>query len=519
MEGGIVSSPSRDPDAYRIVGVVMTPLLVSFIVGTALPFLHIAGEVFPLVAALSAAVLLFVYRRFDTRIALISFAVVLGLAAGSFRSLLDIQLPSPSVPTGKHTLIGTIAREPDIRESRTHLVVEVESLDGLPVERPYRVLIFAPRFPEFTYGERVVATGTIAAPEDFALDDTGRTFPYKSYLKKEDIYAIVRYPTIEGMGPGKANVLLKTLYSGKRAFLEALARVVPEPRNALLGGLILGEKRSLGEKLTEAFRTSGIIHIVVLSGYNMTLVARYLYAFFGFLGFYGRAFVAVLGIALFAFAAGGGATVVRAAIMASIALLAKVTGRTGEATRALLVAAALMLFHEPSIILYDPSFQLSFIATLGLIHGTAYLEPRISWFKNFSIIREILLSTLATQAFVLPFLLFMNGTLSVYALPANLLALPLVPVAMFFGFWAGAIALISPIVAFPIGFLANLSASWILFVGTSIASMPYAFVVVPAFPPALLLLVYGFFWMIIRLGGRRHPSASSPQGIGGFSEN
>jgi competence protein ComEC len=480
-------------------GRVIPHALVACIVGTALPYLGIIGGVFPVVLAVAMffiALLVFL-KRLRLSVALVCLAILLGLCIGSSRALYEIAKPSPMVPTGKHVIEGVIVREPDVRESYTAQTLQVERIDGREISDEYRVLLLAPRFPEFAYGDRLIATGSIALPEDFSVDETGRIFPYKKFLAKDDVYAIVRYPKIERVGEGQGNPILALLYQSKRAFLASLGRVVPEPENALLAGIILGEKRSLGKGLTEALRVSGIIHIVVLSGYNMTLVAQYLYAFLRFLGFYGRAGGAVIGIAFFALMAGGGATVVRAAIMAILALLARVTGRTDAATRSLLLAATLMLFHEPSIILYDPSFQLSFLATLGLIHGVAYLDPRVNWFSGLPLLREIVLSTIATQAFVLPLILYQSGVLPVYSLVANLLALPVVPIAMFLGFWTGVGASVSFLFGQFLGVFADLSARWILFVGETIASLPFSSVHLPAFSGFVLVLFYGALTLLL----------------------
>lgn len=492
---------------------LMPWFLAALIAGIALPYLGIVGANFPAVAIFSAlTVLVIAYRTGERRISVISAIILIGLSLGSWRAAADIAVPAPAVAMGKHALEGVIVREPDTRETYVAQTVRVDSVDGASLLEPYRVLLLAPHFPEIGYGDRIRATGTFALPEDFATDDSGRVFPYSAYLAKDGIYALVRYPAIELLDTGHGNPILSMLFSMKRTFMDALGKIVPEPENALLIGLILGEKRSLGDTLTNALRVSGIIHIVVLSGYNMTLVARYLYMLFGFLGFYGRAVAAVLGIALFSLMAGAGATVVRAAIMAILALLARVTGRTEAATRMLLLAAVLMLIHEPSIILYDPSFQLSFIATLGLIHGTAYLEPRVRWFRGWPNLREILLSTIATQVFVLPMLLYSSGTLSVYALAANLLALPMVPIAMFLGFWTGVLALFSLILAMPLGFVAGLAATWVLFVGEGIARLPLASIVLPAFSPVLVLVAYGGIAFVLWFSSRSVPRPSLREG-------
>jgi competence protein ComEC len=494
---------------FREVNTAVPIALGAFVLGAALPQLAPVGTTFFFACAVATfAFALLARRRFPrSRPILIVSLALAGLAIGTLFATLRQPVFPEDVPLGRRGINAIVVREPDIRENHTAYVVEITSIDGRSPIVPYRLLLLAPRYPELAYGDRIVAIGTISLPEDFPTDDAGRMFPYREFLAKDGIRALMRYPSIERVSSGEGNVVAGILVGTKHRFLEALARVVPEPENALLAGLLLGAKRSLGEQITNDLRAAGIVHIIVLSGYNMTLVAQYLHACFRFLGFYGSAAAGIVGIIFFSVMAGGGATVVRAAIMASLALLARVTGRTDAANRALFIAAAAMVAFEPRIVLYDPSFQLSFLATLGLIHGVPFLEPRIRWFSRYPLIRDIVLSTLATQLFVLPLLLYQNGVFPLYALVANVLALPAVPIAMFLGFWAGIAALVAWPLGMCIGVFAFLPAKWILLVGSSVASLPYATIHLPPFSPFILVTAYALLGVLLY---RSRSSSSVP---------
>lgn len=219
--------------------------------------------------------------------------------------------------------------------------------------------------------------------------------------------------------------------------MDSISSVVPEPHASLLGGLVFGAKRSLGTELLDKFRTAGVIHIVVLSGYNVTIVADAIMRALSFLPQTFSMMFGGAGIILFAIMTGGNATIVRASVMALLVVIARATGRVYEITVALIVAGFLMILHNPKILAFDASFQLSFLATLGLVYLAPLLERYFHFVPKKFQIREFALSTTATQLFVLPFLLYRIGEISLVALPANILILAFVPLTMFFWFSCG----------------------------------------------------------------------------------
>ncbi len=460
---------------------LLPPLLLAFLVGVfGASFISIPTWVLWLSALFAASCLCaYLIRR---RLILIFLAVIfLGLSLGCARFILWRDAgadPFVDAAVGTQvTISGTVIDEPDIRENNTHLTVALKQiLNGSPRDVSGVVLVFVPRYPEFNYGDVLTLKGKLEYPKAFAEAD-GRIFDYPTYLRTKDIRYQMRYPKIETISRGQGNTLTSTLFNIKHTFIHAFGEVLPEPHNSLLGGLLLGGKQSLGAIWLMRFREAGIIHIIVLSGYNMTIVSEWLVVIFRSFGFYGSLSVGGVGIILFAMMTGGGATVMRAAVMSLLVLLARATGRTYAMGRALLIAAALMVLLNPSILAFDPSFQLSFLASLGLIFVSPILKRKITLFKTSPTWHEILISTLATQIVVLPVLLYQTGMLSLVALPVNLLVLPLIPLTMLLGFAAGMSALVFPFLPW-LGFIVALPAhillSWILDVAHIASLIPYA---------------------------------------------
>ena len=198
---------------------------------------------------------------------------------------------------------------------------------------------------------------------------------------------------------------------------------------------------------------------------------------------------------LFALLVGGGATTVRALIMAGIALLARYMYRSAVALRSRVVAAAAMALWNPLVVLYDPSFILSVLATFGLITLSPWVEGYINRIKflqhpRLADVRSIAASTIAVEIFVLPVLLYFSGVFSFLSVPANVLALPVVPLAMLAGFVAGLLGFVSSTLAFLPMLVADTLLRWMLLVVTTVASIPFSVAIVPEFSGYIVLACY-----------------------------
>jgi competence protein ComEC len=302
-------------------------------------------------------------------------------------------------------------------------------------------------------------------------------------------------------GTDRGHPVFATLYAVKDAFQRALRTVLPEPAVALAEGILLGEKRALGEELTEAFRRSGIIHIVVLSGYNVMLVAGFfLFALSFVLSRRGRAIGGIIAIAAFALMVGLSPTVARASIMVGLVLIAFALGREYHVLRALLVAAAFMVALNPYLLVFDPGFQLSFLATLGLIAVAPHLETWPLTTGVWPKARALILATIATQLAVLPLLLYQIGEFSLVAVVVNLLVVPMVPIAMLATFLTGLFALVSFELGLIVAYSAFLTLTYILTVATVSASLPFAALSVPVFSFWYVLLGYVILGCVYVLG-------------------
>ncbi len=393
---------------------------------------------------------------------------------------------------------GVVDREPELRESYSQSILKISHFnasDGWE-ESSGKILIRVEPYPEIFYGDEVEVEGVVKLPEKFETE-SGRLFDYESYLSKDDVGLILNFGKAEVISRGNGGFLKYRLLSFKKSFVENIERSLPEPFSSLMNGILLGIKSSLGKDLEDDLRKTAIIHIVVLSGYNITLVAQFVMKSLFFINRKKALIASILGIALFAVMVGGEPSVVRASLMGILALLARGTGRRHDITRALLVAGFVMIAWNPKVLLFDLGFQLSFIATLALIWLAPFFERKLKTLSEKFEFRSIVSATISTQIFVLPLLLYHTGEVSLVGVVVNLLVLPIVPIIMFSGFLMGAFGFLSGFIAFPFSVISHLLLFYTLKVVEFFASLPIASISISKFSFLFTIFLYALLALIV----------------------
>lgn len=417
----------------------------------------------------------------------------------------DTSLPKSFTADVRHrvTYEGVVISDPDVRDTSQRVQIRV-TRGG----ESTNVLAVTSRNTDVAVGDKVNVSGTLLVPEPFA-DDNGRIFRYDKYLQRDGVRFIMNYAYLRveespaALAPLEIR-LLTGLARVKHSFLDGIRATLPEPHASLAGGITIGGKSGLGNELKLDFIRSSLVHIIVLSGYNVMVVAEWVMAMFALTPLKKRWAITAGALALILFVgiAGATATAIRAALMAVIALYARATGRTYVAGRALLFVILLMLVWNPLYLVFDPGFGLSVAATAGLI----WLAPIIEFFikiKN-AFWNNVVATTLAAQIFVLPLLLYNTGNLSLVAIPTNLLVVPLVPLAMGLSAIAGFAGMLFssffPLLGIIIAFPAYLANEYILFIARESSALPLAAFTLPPFPFWLTILAYaGLIYLVRRL--------------------
>lgn len=396
------------------------------------------------------------------------------------------------------TLSGLIDTEPSIKNGVQRFTLTSE--EG-------SILVSGRTSESLSYGDEVSVVGVLETPQNF-MTDQGTEFDYKSYLYKDDIVSQIQNAKINIIEHEKGSRVIAHLIVFKNIFVTSFHRILPSSEADLLGGLILGDKSSIDPAFRNDLVATGTIHIIALSGYNVSIVAvtlRKMLARFG--PRLGNVFGA-LGIVFFVAMTGFQSSAIRAGVMAVVSIYARSVGRTYDAMRALLFSGMLMLMWNPKYLIFDVSFQLSFLATLGIIYLVPLFDrvlirvPRtMLWIIP---LREALSVTLAAQVAVLPLILYKMGTLSLIAPLSNIAVLPAIPPTMAIGSIAGVLGVVSAGLAYPFSFGAHVLLEYISRAVRFFAHVPLASLQIHA-PLFVCICMYAVLvWAVVYLQKKPH---------------
>ncbi len=337
---------------------------------------------------------------------------------------------------------GWIAEDPERRDGYTQIVVEAESIRSnasffhTPVRG--RLLAWVRTSPTLEYGQRVVLKGGLENVPSFT------EFNYPAALARREIYAYMSFPDVGRLEGKSGGRWLAAILRLRGQVTDMIYRLFPDPEASLLAGILVGVETGISPQVQWAFEQTGTGHIIAISGFNIAIVA----GVSGWLFTRGQRrgpglLAAALAVAGYTLLAGASPSVVRAAIMGIFGLLAAVLRLRTLALNGLLITAAGMAFLSPKII-GDVSFQLSFMATLGLVlyaqpltelveKAAARFSPQGISRTTTRLISEYLLMTLAAQLTVLPVVFYHFRRFSLVSFLANPLILPAQPVVMALG--------------------------------------------------------------------------------------
>ena len=339
-----------------------------------------------------------------------------------------------SIVPNEYDIAGraVIVRAPETKEhSRQATLRFAECSEG---ECPkHLVLADFPVYDELRYGDVFTLRCPLKIPKNISDD-----FDYRMYLAMQDV-AFTCHPKEWHKESDKGgNAAIRLVFNIRAALERSLDRVVVYPESGLGKGLLFGGNGYLTQETKDTFSRSGLSHIVAVSGANVVIIAECFFMFAIFCGLWRRQalWFAVGGILFFVVMVGAGASAVRAGIMGGMVLAASYSGRVSDGLRLLVLVLAVMLWFNPLLLRYDLGFQLSFLATLGILLCMPLFERLSQDKQSFAMTKEILFMSLSAEVFVLPIIFYNFHTFSTLSLLANLLVLPAIPLAMLFGFLA-----------------------------------------------------------------------------------
>jgi len=249
-------------------------------------------------------------------------------------------------------------------------------------------------------------------------------------------------------------------------FADKVRVVIPEPQASLGVGFLTGQKSALSDDLSDALKIAGLTHIVVASGYNLTILVRMARKLLLKVSKYLSTLSASAMILGFMMITGLSPSMTRAGLVSGMSLLSWYYGHAFHPFVLLPLAAALTVAFQPSYIWGDLGWQLSFSAFAGVMIVAPLLQVYFFGAREPGMFRQILGETIAAHIVTMPIIALSFGTVSNVAIIANLLVVPLVPLAMLLTFICG----VAVLVGMPLVEWIATPTTWLLTYMTNVAN-------------------------------------------------
>lgn len=392
----------------------------SLLLGASLFYsFHLSIDVIGIISIFYGALFCFVFC--NRRSILLAVALAASVILGALRIWM---IPEHQITLGKQAFIGKV-KSVDERLDKTLLVVRKEESD-------INIQVTLREKQEILPGDKISVRGNIELPEDF-LTETGRTFDYDHYLESRGIEAVVGFGQVVKIDTGKLSFV--RIATSIRSFIaSSLSSSINFPVDGIVSGMLVGFQGGIPKYLSDIFRKTGTLHTLVLSGYNITVLAGFLGLILRRLPFRIKNIFIGVGIATLVLISGAGVAALRAGIMGVLSLWASSSLSSYNVLRALFISGLFFFFVSPLTIFVDPGFHLSFLATLFIITLLPILDKKLSFIpKNKLNLREILILAIGLPIFMLPYMMYFSGLFPLVSPLANIFLIPVIPTLMFLG--------------------------------------------------------------------------------------
>ena len=435
-------------------------------------------------------------------------------------------------------ITGKVVTFPDVREKNTRVIVEAllaKTCDlnqcqqnSAKISGKFLLVLpesglssksenSSPDSKKLDYGNKIIVQGRVTYPSSFSSD-----FDYRKYLKRFGVQTIIKNPkTINILEREQGNWLLQKAKISRNLLEKNLENGLPSPHQKIAMGVLLGVKNELPKWTQADFKNSGLQHLLVVSGTNVTIV---IIAIGFLLRRFGRRIsftVSLLALLFFVLMTGADAPVLRASIMGAVVGWSVAWGKMSNARNIVLFSAVIIGLFSPLVLQNDIGFALSFGATLGIIIGFPMFEklfrgisltPSLSGLsressqkekfsfivkKFIKILLSILAISLSAQITILPILVKSFGQFPLGGIPANLFSEPLMPFIMFFSFISSIAGILPIMIARIISIPAYILLEILLQIAHIFAKIPN--IIIPNFLNyvftgfILLIIFYGLF--------------------------
>jgi competence protein ComEC len=395
--------------------------------------------------------------------------------------------------SGVVSVRGFVSAAPSVRATYTQLEVQAEEVERQGARHVVqgKMVLNVPSTPRWQYGDRLIITGALETPPIYP------DFSYREYLAGRGVHSLMTRPRLAALEGTQGSAAWRALLAAQDSLRGVIEAILPQPEAGLLNGILLGLGHTLPDDVNDAFRAAGLTHLLVVSGYNLSLMAQAaLLLNRHLLRRWAALWASLAAVLLYAALVGPTPPVERAALMGGLFILAQLVGRRAHALTSLAMASLVVTAVNP-LLLWGSSLQLSFAATVALIAvepplarwllARAGASDAPSWKRSLA---AFFLTTVVAQMVTLPLLWRDFGQLSLIAPLANALVLPAQPPIMALGTAALALGTLWLPLGRVVGWLAWVPLRYTLVVAQGLGGLSWASVELPRLAPGAAVALY-----------------------------
>lgn len=407
----------------------------------------------------------------------------------------DISRAVAEVSRSPVTVTGTVTTLPRLTRSQNiQFQMEALKLQAKPTQKTVRGLLYVSLPPkqgqELHPGQQIEVSGYLYKPR---RSSTPQGFDFEDYLTRSGIFAGLRGKTVTVKKPGGT-------WGGwavRQRIVRSHARYLGPDKGALVSAMVLGHRRvDLPFDLRNRFVKVGLAHALAASGFHVSIILLGLLKVTSRLSSRAQLLTGLIGLSVFILLSGFEPSVSRAVLMGMAGLAAVATNRKLNSVGTLLVVAVGLLFIQPQWI-WDLGFQLSFLATLGLIVTVPPLSQRLDWLPP--AIASLFAVPIAAMLWTLPLQLYQFGIAPLYSLLANLCTTPFLILLTAGGFFSGIVSVVWPWAGSLLAWLLAIPTQGLIWLVTQISQLPGASITLGTISIGQLVLLYGLLvsaWLL-----------------------
>lgn len=357
-------------------------------------------------------------------------------------------------------------------------------------------ILYLPHGDELKKGTLISLSGEFSLP-DLARNTGG--FNYRRYLNSQKIYGIIRAKNYYVSNLAKFNLI----YYIQDEIYKSFARLFPKDEMGLIIGMMIGETKDISEDVLENFKTTGITHLIAVSGSNVVYVVVLVqFLFKKFFGKRATYFISIFFLILFMLISGASASVCRATLMIILYICADIFFLKSDTFSNILTSAFVLILLNP-LVIYDVGFILSFGGTLGIV---LLSKDFTRLFKRLGKLNETLSVTCSAQFILAPIMMYYFNTFSILSIVTNIIVVPISGSITILGFVVFIISKIS----FPIAkLIANslyVLATFTIWVADMFSKIPFSLIrtITPNVFEMFLFYFVVFYFANLKVRGKKY---------------